>query len=384
MTMRDVAIVGAGMTRFGELWEYRLRDLFVEAAVEALASAGADHLDDLYVGNMSGGQFVGQEHLAPLMADHLGMSGIPATRVESACASGGAALRLGYMSVASGMADLVMVAGVEKMTDGADVTNVLATAADQEGEVYHGITFPGLYAMIARAHMAKYGTTPEDLAWVSVKNHRHGAKNDKAQFQREFSVEDVLASTMVADPLTLLECSPVSDGAAAVLLCPLEDAKKYTDRPVRIRGIGQATGSMALADRKDIAKLDAVEKAAERAYKSSGISPRDIHVAEVHDCFAIAEICCIEALGFACEGEGKDAARTGMTALGGKIPVNTSGGLKSKGHPVGASGVAQAIEIFEQLRGESGERQVEGAHIGLTQNMGGSGASSLVHIFERV
>jgi len=382
--MRDVAIVGAGMTRFGELWESSLRDLFVEAAVAALASAGADHVDDLYVGNMSGGQFVGQEHLAPLVADHLGMAGIPATRVESACASGGAALRLGYMSVASGMADLVLVGGVEKMTDGADVTNVLATAADQETEVYHGITFPGLYAMIARAHMAKYGTTPEDLAWVSVKNHRHGAKNAKAQFQREITVEDVLSSTMVADPLTLLECSPVSDGAAAVILCPLEQASQYTDRPVRIRGIGQATSSMALADRKDPSKLDAVTKAAERAYTASGITPRDVHVAEVHDCFAIAEICCIEALGFACEGEGKDAARTGMTALGGQIPVNTSGGLKSKGHPVGASGVAQAIEIFEQLRGEAGERQVEGAHIGLTQNMGGSGASSVVHIFERV
>jgi acetyl-CoA C-acetyltransferase len=382
--MRDVAIVGAGMTRFGELWESSLRDLFVEAAVEALASAGVDHLDDLYIGNMSGGQFVGQEHLAPLMADHLGMAGIPATRVESACASGGAALRLGYMSVASGMSDVVMVAGVEKMTDGADVTNVLATAADQENEVYHGITFPGLYAMIARAHMAKYGTTEEDLAWVSVKNHHHGSMNAKAQFHREVTVEEVMSSTMVADPLTLLECSPVSDGAAAVILVPLDQAKKYTDRPVRIRGVGQATSAMALADRRDPAALDAVAKAAERAYKATGLAPKDIDVAEVHDCFAIAEIACIEAVGFACEGEGKDAARSGMTALGGKIPVNTSGGLKSKGHPVGASGVAQAIEIFEQLRGEAGERQVEGAHTGLTQNMGGSGASSLVHIFERV
>ncbi|MCG6989942.1 MAG: thiolase domain-containing protein [Gemmatimonadetes bacterium] len=382
--MRDVAIVGAGMTRFGELWESSLRDLFVEAAVEALTSAGADHLDDLYVGNMSGGQFVGQEHLAPLMADHLGMAGIPATRVESACASGGAALRLGYMSVASGMSDVAMVAGVEKMTDGADVTNVLATAADQENEVYHGITFPGLYAMIARAHMAKYGTTDEDLAWVSVKSHHHGSMNAKAQFHREVTVEEVMSSTMVADPLTLLECSPVSDGAAAVILVPLDQAKKYTDRPVRIRGVGQATSAMALADRRDPAALDAVAKAAERAYKATGLAPKDIDVAEVHDCFAIAEIACIEAVGFACEGEGKDAARSGMTALGGKIPVNTSGGLKSKGHPVGASGVAQAIEIFEQLRGEAGERQVEGAHTGLTQNMGGSGASSLVHIFERV
>ncbi len=381
--MREVAIVAGGMTHFGELWESSLRDLFVEAAVGALEAAGADHLDDLYVGNMSGGQFVGQEHLAPLMADHLGMAGIPATRVESACASGGAALRLGFMAVASGMSDLVMAAGVEKMTDGADVTDVLATAADQEGEVYHGVTFPGLYAMIARAHMERYGTTEEDLSWVSVKNHAHGARNPKAQFRREVSVEEVMRSTLVSDPLRLLHCSPVSDGAAAVLLCPLEDAHRYTDRPVKIVGIGQATSSMALADRPDLTALDAVAKAGERAYRMAGVSAKDIQVAEVHDCFAISEICCIEALGFACAGEGAEAARSGMTALGGRIPVNTSGGLKSKGHPVGATGVAQAIEIFEQLRGEAGARQVEGAHLGLAQNMGGSGASSVVHIFER-
>lgn len=381
--MREVAIVAGGMTHFGELWESSLRDLFVEAAVGALEAAGADHLDDLYVGNMSGGQFVGQEHLAPLMADHLGMAGIPATRVESACASGGAALRLGFMAVASGMSDLVMAAGVEKMTDGADVTDVLATAADQEGEVYHGVTFPGLYAMIARAHMERYGTTEEDLSWVSVKNHAHGARNPKAQFRREVTVEEVMRSTLVSDPLRLLHCSPVSDGAAAVLLCPLEDAHRYTDRPVKIVGIGQATSSMALADRPDLTALDAVAKAGERAYRMAGVSAKDIQVAEVHDCFAISEICCIEALGFACAGEGAEAARSGMTALGGRIPVNTSGGLKSKGHPVGATGVAQAIEIFEQLRGEAGARQVEGAHLGLAQNMGGSGASSVVHIFER-
>ncbi len=382
--MREVAIVAGGMTRFGELWESSLRDMFVEAAVEALQAAGADHLDDLYVGNMSAGQFVRQEHLAPMMADHLGMAGIPATRVESACASGGAALRLGFMSVASGMSDLVMVAGVEKMTDGGDVTDILATAADQEGEVYQGITFPGLYAMIARAYMERWGATEEDLSWVSVKNHKHGAKNPKAQFQREVSLEEVMRSTPVADPLRLLHCSPVSDGAAAVLLCPLEDAHRYTDRPVKIVGSGQATSTMALADRDDIAALDAVTKAGERAYRMAGVSAKDIQVAEVHDCFSIAEICCVEALGFACAGEGAEAARSGMTALGGKIPVNTSGGLKSKGHPVGATGVAQTIEIFEQLRGEAGDRQVEGAHRGLAQNMGGSGASSVVHIFERV
>lgn len=382
--MRDVAIVGAGMTRFGELWEASLRDLFVEAASEALDAVRADRLDSIWVGNMAAGQFVGQEHLGPLLADALGMAGVGATRVECACASGGVALRSAFLEVASGAADLVLASGVEKMTDGADVTAVLATAADQETEAYHGITFPGLYAMIARAHMAAHGTTDEDLAWVAVKNHRHGALNPKAQFRREVKLEEVLASSMVADPLRLLLCSPVSDGAAAVLLCPLDQARRYTDRPVKIRGSGLASSRMALADRKDPAFLDAVALSAERAFEMAGIGPKDVQVAEVHDCFAIAEICCIEALGLVPRGEGRHAARKGLTALGGKVPVNTSGGLKSKGHPVGATGIAQAIEVFEQLRGEAGERQVRDARIGITQNMGGSGASSVVHVFERV
>jgi acetyl-CoA C-acetyltransferase len=382
--MREVAIVAAGMTPFGELWGHSLRDLFVEAALEALRAARVDTLDSIYVGNMSGGQFVGQEHLGPLMADHLGMRGVPATRVESACASGGVALRSAFFEVASGASDLVLAAGVEKMNDGADVTGVLATAADQEAEAYHGITFPGLYALIARAHMAAHGTTLEDLAAVSVKNHRHGAMNPKAQFRHPVTLEQVMASAPVAEPLRLLHCSPVSDGAAAVLLCPLARAKEFTDRPVKIRASGMATSSMALADRHDPSMLDAVTLAGARAYKLSGLGPSDIDVAEVHDCFSIAEICILEALCFVETGQGGAAARTGETALGGRIPVNTSGGLKSKGHPVGATGIAQAIEIVEQLRGEAGDRQVPDAAIGLAQNMGGSGASAVVHIFERV
>lgn len=382
--MREVAIVGAGMTRFGELWLSSLRDLFVEAASAALKSAGADRPDSIYVGNMSGGQFVGQEHLGPLMADHLGMAGVPAVRVESACASGGVALRMAFMEVASGMSDLVLAVGVEKMTDGADVTDVLATASDQENEVYHGVTFPGLYAMIARAHMQSHGTTEEDLAWVAVKNHRHGMLNDKAQFRREVTLEEVMGSALVATPLRMLHCSPVSDGAAAVLLCPLDQASRYTDRPVRIIGSGLATAPMALADRRDPAALDAVRVSGERAYRMAGIGPDRIQVAEVHDCFAIAEICCVEELGLIPHCQGPGAAGKGVTALGGRIPVNTSGGLKSKGHPVGATGIAQAIEIVEQLTGRAGKRQVEGARVGLTQNMGGSGASSVVHIFAGV
>jgi len=382
--MREVAIVAAGMTPFGELWDRSLRQLFADAALEVIEKAGVDHLDAIYVGNMSGGCFVGQEHLGPLMADQIGMAGVPSTRVESACASGGIALRTAYFEVASGASELVLASGVEKMNDGADVTNVLATAADQELEVYHGITFPGLYAMIARAHMEAYGTTLEDLSWVSVKNHRHGALNPKAQFPREFTLEQVMNSTSVADPLRLLHCSPVSDGGAAVLLCPLDQAKKYTDQPIKILGTGQATSPMALADRKDPAFLDSVQLSAERAFKMAGVGPGDIDVAEVHDCFAISEICCIEALGLVERSQAAGAAASGLTALGGKIPVNTSGGLKSKGHPVGATGIAQVIEIFEQLRSESGARQVQGARLGLAQNMGGSGASSVVHILERM
>jgi acetyl-CoA C-acetyltransferase len=358
--MREVAIVAAGMTQFGELWQQSLRDLFVEAALEALDGTKADHLDAIYVGNMSGGQFVGQEHLGPLMADYLGVAGVAATRVESACASGGMALRQAFLDVASGASDMVLT------------------------EAYHGVTFPGLYAMIARAHMEEYGTTEEDLAAVSVKNHRHGSLNSKAQFGREVTAEEVMNSSLVAAPLRLLHCSPVTDGAAAVLVVPLERAKEFTDRPVRILGSGAATGSMALADRQDPAFLDAVSLSAGRAYKMAGIRPGDVNVAEVHDCFSIAEICVTEALCAVDRGKGGEAVRSGYTSLGGKLPVNTSGGLKSKGHPVGATGVAQAIEIFEQLRGEAGDRQVKDAHIGLAQNMGGSGASSVVHIFQRV
>jgi len=382
--MREVAVIGVGMTNFGEIWDMSLRDLFVEAGLGALESAGADTLDSIYIGSMSSGLFVGQEHIGPLLADHLGMRGVPATRVESACASGGLALRSAFLEVASGASDLVMAAGVEKMNDGADVTAVLATASDQEEEVYYGVTFPGLYAMIARAHMEAHGTTEEDLSWVSVKAHRNGAKNPRAQFPREMSLEDVMTSSMVAEPLRLLHCSPVTDGAAALLLCPLDRAKEFTDQPVKILASGAATSSLALADRPDPSHLDAVELSGQRAYKMAGLGPQDMDLAEVHDCFSISEICCVEALGFMEIGKGKDGARDGTTDLGGKIPVNISGGLKSKGHPVGATGIAQAVTVVEQIRGEGEGLQVEGARIGLTQNMGGSGASSVVHIFQGV
>ena len=274
--MREVAIVAAGMTRFGEIWRSSLRDLFAEAAAEAVTNAGVDRLDSIYVGNMSGGQFVGQEHIGPLAAEQLGMTGVPATRVESACASCGAALRAAFFEVASGASDLVMASGVEKMNDGADVTQVLASASDQETEAYHGVTFPGLYAMIATAHMNTFGTTEEDLSWVTVKNHKHGSMNPKAQFRREVSLDEAMNATLVAEPLRLLHCSPVSDGAAALILCPLDQAAKYTDKPIKIMASAMASGTLALADRKDPAFLDAVHRSAESAYKMAGVGPGDI------------------------------------------------------------------------------------------------------------
>ncbi len=382
--MREVAIIGAGITKFGEHWDKSLRDIFVESALAAIKDANVDYIDSMYVGCMSGGLFVAQEHLGAFLADYLGQSSIPAVRVESACASGGAALRQGFIEVASGISDIVLVGGVEKMTDTEDVTFALATAAEQEYEVYHGITFPGLYALIANAYMHKYGLTREQLAMVAVKNHKHGSLNPKAQFQAEISIETVINSTLVADPLRLMDCSPVSDGSACLILCPLEMAKKFTDTPVKIKGVGMATDTIALHSRKDITSLRAVSLSAERAYKMAGIKPEDVNVAEVHDCFTIAEIIIAEELGFAERGKGGELVEKGESYLGGRIPVNTSGGLKAKGHPVGATGVAQAVEVFYQLQGRADKRQVKNARIGLTQNMGGSGASSVVHIMEVV
>jgi acetyl-CoA C-acetyltransferase len=384
--MRDVAVVGIGVNDFGELWEKSLRTIWAESALAALSDAGVDSVDLITIGCMSPGLFVGQEHLASLLADEIGMAGVPASRVESACASGGLALRTGFAEVASGLCDTVLVTGVEKMTDvdGADATYALGTAADQEWEGFHGITFPGLYAMLAQVHMQRFGTTSEQLAAVAVKNHANGFLNPHAQYHLKVSVEDVLASTMVADPLHLLDCSPVTDGAAALVLTTVERARELGgDRPVvKITGSGLATDTITLANREDLSALSAVRKAAVRAYEMADKKPEDLDVVEVHDCFTIAEIMATEAIGLFDPGYGAKAVEEGLTSLHGKIPVNTSGGLKSKGHPVGATGVAQVIEIVSQLRGEAGQRQVEGAQVGLAQNMGGSGGSSIVHIME--
>ncbi len=384
--MRDVAIIGVGANpKWGELWGQSLRDIFVEAALAAMDDAGVDHIDSMYVGCMSSGLFAGQEHVGSLLSDYLGQRPVPATRVEAACASGGAAVKIAALEVASGHSDIVLAGGVEKMTDvsGADATYALGSAADAEYECYHGSTFPGLYAMMARAHMDRYGTTPEMLAQVAVKNHDNGALNPMAQYPFHIRAKQVLDSIMIADPLHILDCSPITDGAAAAILCPLEMAKKLSKtQPIKIAGFGHATDTIQLAQREDMTWLESTAKAAEQALKMAGVKIKDVDLFEVHDCFTIAELVVIESLGLVKRGEAGKATLEGRTARDGDIPVNTSGGLKSKGHPVGATGVAQVMEIVKQLRGEAGERQVKGAKRGLTQNMGGSGGSAVVHILE--
>jgi len=382
--MRDVAVIGVGMTKFGELWRSPLRDLFAEAAADCLTDAGIERsqVQSAYMGCMTSGLFNGQEHLAAILTDYAGLSPISATRVESACASGGVAFRSAWLEVASGASDFVLAGGVEKMNDGADATYCLSTAADQEYEVYHGVTFPGLYAMIARAHMHKYGTTREQLAHVAVKSHRNGAQNARAQFPTEINLDTVLNAVMVASPLGLFDCSPVSDGAAAVLLAPAEVARDLGKPVVKILGCGHATDAIALHDRQDLASIPAVKAAGDQAYAMAGVKPQDIDLCEVHDCFTIAELVCLEELGFFPRGEAAAATVDGATGLEGTIPVNTSGGLKSKGHPVGATGIAQIVELVEQLTGRSAKRQVKNPRLAMAQNMGGSGGSSTVHILE--
>ncbi len=386
MFMRKVAIIGVGMTKFGERWDKGYRDLIVEAGVRALEDAqipGAK-IDAMYIGTMAAGSLIGQEHVAALVSDFMGLNPIPATRCEAACASGGVALRQGYLAVASGQHDIVVVGGAEKMTDlsTGQVASALGGAGDQEWELFQGATFPGLYALMAKRHMHDYGTTEEQLAAVSVKNHFNGARNKYAQYQKEITIDTVLKSKMIADPLKIFDCSPITDGAAAVILAPLDFAKEYVDKPVEILASEQASGSLALHDRKTITGITATQIAAQKAYKKTGLTPKDIDVCEVHDCFTIAEVMATEDLGFFKKGEGGKAALEGRTALNGEIPINTSGGLKACGHPVGATGVKQAVEITWQLRGQAGQRQVKDPRIGMTHNVGGSGATSVVHMFK--
>jgi acetyl-CoA C-acetyltransferase len=412
---RGVALVGAGMSKFGAFKGKSSRDLFVEAFQEAIVSVdkGFDPsaIEALYLGNYSSDLFENQGHTAPIMAEWTGLLPRPATRVEGACASAGLALRTGILAVASGMYDCVLVGGVEKMTDLPieRVTDTLATAADAQYEIPAGFTFPGFYAAMATAYLHETGATPETLMKVGFKNHENGALNEKAQFGQRIAdimaarkasaikkgrpvptwademefLHDDGANPMIAWPLRLFDCSPVSDGAAALLLVSEDMARSFSDKALYVAGMGHASDG-ALHGRKALSSIPSAQLAAQQAYEMAGVSPADINVAEVHDCFTIAEVMATEDLGFFEHGQGWKAAEEGQTARGGSRPVNTSGGLKSKGHPVGASGAGQVVEIWKQLRCEAGPRQVGGdLHLGLTHNVGGTGQTCVVHIFER-
>jgi len=388
--MRDVAILGAGITQFGELWESSLRDLGIQAGFEAMRDARirSDEIDALLVGNMAAGRLIDQTHIGALIADHAGLAGkgVPAVTIECADASGAAAFHHAYLSVASGLHDIVVVGGAEKMTDlpDEDVTDIMATSLDQQWEAFFGATLFADYAMVARRHMHEHGTTREQMAAVAVKNHAHGALNPKAQFQRPIKLESVLGAPAVAQPLGVLDCAPISDGAAAVVLCSADRARKISDSYIKVAASAQAGDSLALHSRGSLCGFEASRVAMEKALKLAGRSRKEIDLAEVHDVTTISEILAVEDLGFVKKGEGGRAAESGMTALGGELPVNTSGGLKARGHPLGATGIAQVIELVEQLKGNAGRRQVKDARLGLAHNVGGCGATAFVHILEAV
>jgi acetyl-CoA C-acetyltransferase len=387
--MREVAIIGAGTTQFGELWEHSFRDLAVEAGLRAIEDAGisGEEIQALYGGNMSAGRFIEQEHIGALIADYAGLARlhIPSTRAEAACASGALAMHLAVLSIASGWYDLVIAAGIEKMTDveSDSVDELLASSVDRKWEVIYGATLPSLFAQMARLHMTRYNTTAEQMAQVAVKNHANAVHNPFAQYRREISLESVLASPLVADPLRMLDCSSIADGASAVVVCAAEKARQYTDSPVYVKASAQASDTISLHDRRDLITMDATVAAARKAYQQASLQPSQIDLAEVHDSYTIAELIAIEDLGFVKKGEGGKATEAGETALGGRIPVNPSGGLKACGHPLGATGIRQIVEITQQLRGEAGKRQVPGAEVALTHNIGGTGGTAIVHIFTR-
>ncbi|TXT61222.1 MAG: hypothetical protein BAJALOKI2v1_40014 [Promethearchaeota archaeon] len=414
---RKVAMVGAGMSKFGQHFpEKRNPDMWIDAWLDAIEKTdnGIEQkdIDACYVGNYSSDLFNHQGHLGPQMADLVGLTPKPAARFEGACASSGIALRQAILAIASGVHDVIAVAGVECMTEQptVNVTDVLATASDTLFEYPAGATFPGLYATVASAHFKEYGTTAEDLMRVGIKNHENGSQNPYAQMQ--MSIKDLMKSKkakyekqgrdipdwddefdflksssnpVIAYPLRLFDCSLITDGAACIFLASEEYAKKFTDTPIWIAGTGQGSAALSLHDRESLTSFIATREASRQAYEMAGVKPKDIQIAEVHDCFTIAEILAMEDLGFYEKGKAIEAVKNGESKLDGSLPINTSGGLKSKGHPVGATGAAQAVEIFKQMRGiAERNRQVKfDVERALTHNLGGSGGSCVVTVYEK-
>lgn len=384
--MRNVSIVGIGQSPVGELWDRSVRDIAYEAVSAAMADAGIETADALFVGNMLSGSLLDQEHLATLIADYVGLHGIEAAKVEAACASGAAALRVGAMAVASGYHDVVIVAGVEKMTDtvGKDTTAGLATAADAEYESIHGVSFVGLNALIMQRYLHEFDAPVEAFAQFSINAHRNGANNPMAMFQRPISLDTYLHAPVIATPINIMDSSPVCDGAAAVVLVPSERAHEFTTGhhrgAVQILASASATDTLAVHARRDPLFLEAAYVSSQKAYRQAGVSPDDLDLFELHDAFTIMSALSLEATGFAARGEGWRMAQDGEIGLNGRMPISTMGGLKSRGHPVGATGVYQIVELVEQLTGEAGDNQIRGAQLGMAQNIGGSGATIVTTI----
>jgi acetyl-CoA C-acetyltransferase len=384
--MRNVSIVGIGQSQVGELWDRSVRHIAYDAISSAMQDAGIETADALFVGNMLSGTLLDQEHLATLVADFCGLRGIEAAKVEAACASGAAALRIGTMAVASGLHDVVIVAGVEKMTDtvGKDTTAGLATASDAEYEAIHGVSFVGLNALLMQRYMYEFDVPMDAFAGFSINAHRNGANNPYAMFQRPIDHDTYMNAPMIATPINMMDSSPVCDGAAAVVLVPTERASQYTlghhRGAVQILASASANDTLAVHDRKDPLFLEAAYVSSQKAYLQGGVTPADIDLFELHDAFTIMTALSLEATGYARRGEGWRMATEDQIGINGRLPISTMGGLKSRGHPVGATGVYQIVEVVQQLTGTAGANQVKNARIGMAQNIGGSGATIITHI----
>ena len=384
--MRSVSIVGIGQSPVGELWNRSARQIAADAVSAAMADANIETADALYLGNMLSGSLLNQEHLATLVADYCGLTGIEAAKIEAACGSGAAALRIGMMAVASGFHDVVIVGGVEKMTDtvGKDTTAGLATAADADYEALHGVSFVGLNALLMQRYMYEYDVPIDAFAGFSINAHRNGANNPNAMFQEAVTLEEYVKAPVIATPINILDSSPVCDGAAAVVLVATDQAHRFTTGrhrgAVQLLASAAATDTLAVHDRRDPLWLEAAHASSQKAYRQAGVTQADIDLFEVHDAFTIMSALSLEATGFARRGEGWRMGHDEVIGIHGELPISTMGGLKSRGHPVGATGVYQIVEVVQQLTGSAGANQVPNARIGMAQNIGGSGATILTHI----
>ena len=383
--MRDVSIIGIGQTAVGEHWDKSLRMLGYEALNAAMRDARLERIDALYVGNMLSGELTKQEHLGALIADFAGQRGIEAMKIEAACGSSGAALRVGYAMVAGGVQDIVAVMGVEKMTDqeSSVTTSALAMAADAEYEALQGLSFVGINALLMRRYMHEHGYKKEDFAQFAINAHANAVNNPNAMFRSAITARQFAEAKPIAEPINLLDSSPIADGAACVILAPTAMAREFTDRPIRVRASAVATDAVAVHDRRDPLHLEGGAISAQKAYAQAGIGPWDVDLFEVHDAFTIMSALSLEAAGFAPRGQGVRLALDGEIGISGRLPITTMGGLKARGHPVGATGMYQIVEVAQQLRGEAGANQVRDARLGMAQNIGGSGATVVTTILER-